>query len=111
MILGKQFFVFLIFLIVSICTIEALSSECPLSSKMTTCSPKCKDDTECHGLKCCPNICNSKSCAPANQASSSSKYKGSSSGATGTYCGNVKCNSFEKCQLDPSTKRQKCVRA
>lgn len=33
---------------------------------MTACSPKCKDDTECFGRKCCPNICNMKSCVPAN---------------------------------------------
>lgn len=53
--------------------------DCPLSSKMTTCSPKCKDDTECHGLKCCPNICNTKSCAPANSVGQgSNKYKSQS---------------------------------
>lgn len=30
--------------------------------------------------------------------------------ATGVYCGNVKCSAYEKCALDKSTKRQKCVR-
>lgn len=30
--------------------------------------------------------------------------------ATGSYCGNVKCNAYEKCEMDRSTKRQKCVR-
>lgn len=33
------------------------------------------------------------------------------SGGAGTYCGNVKCSAHEKCDLDKSTKRQKCVRA
>lgn len=32
-------------------------------------------------------------------------------GSSSIYCGNVKCGSFEKCGLDPQTKRQKCVRA
>lgn len=34
-----------------------------------------------------------------------------SSGGTGTYCGNVKCNPSEKCETDKTSKRQKCVRA
>ena len=112
-------------LLISFCVLLALtytvhcvsqSQSCPLSSQMTICSPKCKDDTECFGQKCCPNICNTKSCTQANQrGSSSSKYSGSggsvgsSSGGSGSYCGNVKCNSFQKCKLDPSTKREKCV--
>ncbi|XP_065156768.1 waprin-like protein [Atheta coriaria] len=102
-------------LIVVLCqtwTHAAVSPNCPVSSKMQSCSPKCKDDTECFGQKCCPNICNTKSCTQPNQQSGANNgYKGSSSGATGSYCGNVKCNSFEKCELDRSTKRQKCVRA
>uniref|UniRef100_A0A1L8DP95 Putative conserved secreted protein n=1 Tax=Nyssomyia neivai TaxID=330878 RepID=A0A1L8DP95_9DIPT len=93
-----------------------VGGQCPLSSKMTMCSPKCKDDTECSTLggKCCPNICNTKSCllpgSAAAQSASAAGYKGSSSGGTGTYCGNVKCNSGEKCDFDKSSKRQKCVR-
>lgn len=31
-------------------------------------------------------------------------------GGAGTYCGNEKCNSYEKCDFDKSSKRQKCVR-
>lgn len=55
-------------------------AECPLSSKMTTCGPKCKDDTECFGQKCCPNICNTKSCTTGNQLSSANTgYKDSKS--------------------------------
>uniref|UniRef100_A0A7G3B7M4 Putative wap kazal n=1 Tax=Lutzomyia longipalpis TaxID=7200 RepID=A0A7G3B7M4_LUTLO len=94
----------------------AVSSQCPLSSKMSSCSPKCKDDTECSSLggKCCPNLCNTKSCvlpgSAAAHSSSNTGYKGSSSGATGTYCGNTKCNAGEKCDFDKSSKRQKCVR-
>ncbi|KAK4881121.1 hypothetical protein RN001_004440 [Aquatica leii] len=84
---------------------HAAAPSCPLSSQMTICSPKCKDDTECFGRKCCPNICNTKSCVEANQQGSQSKYSsssssntGGSSGGTGSYCGNVKCNSYQKCQ-------------
>lgn len=54
-------------------------ANCPVSSKMQSCSPKCKDDTECFGQKCCPNICNTKSCTQPNQQSGANNgYKGSS---------------------------------
>ncbi|XP_019869975.1 uncharacterized protein LOC109598506 [Aethina tumida] len=87
-------------------------SGCPLSSKVTTCSPKCKDDSDCFGKKCCPDICNQKSCvAPEGNSNTRDGYKNQhAKTATGSYCGNVKCNSFEKCQLEPGTKRQKCIR-
>ncbi|KAB0800819.1 hypothetical protein PPYR_06558 [Photinus pyralis] len=93
------------------------SESCPVSNQMTICTPICKDDTQCFGQKCCPNICNTKSCTSANQRGSQSKYSGSSSGGSygsssggaGSYCGNVKCNSFQKCKMDPATKRDKCV--
>lgn len=39
---------------------------CPASSKMLSCSPTCKTDIECSGRKCCSNVCNTKSCVPAN---------------------------------------------
>lgn len=56
------------------------AGECPLPSKMTTCSPKCKDDIECPGQRCCKNICNTLSCTVGNQLSSSSSgYKDSKS--------------------------------
>jgi WAP four-disulfide core domain protein 2 len=89
--------------------------DCPLSSQVTTCTPKCLQDTECGvvGGICCPNLCNSKSCVRPKTGSSSDKYKGSTGGssASGTYCGNVKCSSFEKCSSDKTTSRPKCVRA
>ncbi|GLV45490.1 uncharacterized protein CBL_05593 [Carabus blaptoides fortunei] len=80
----------------------AAKSECPLSSQMTNCSPKCTDDSQCSaGTRCCPNICNTKSCSQPNKAGGAAGgYKGSSSSATGTYCGNTKCNSYEKCEFD-----------
>ncbi|XP_074029090.1 waprin-Thr1 isoform X2 [Leptinotarsa decemlineata] len=85
---------------------------CPLSSSMTSCSPKCKEDSECFGRKCCSNICNTKSCVPANHKDNQNNgYKNQNSkSALGSYCGNVKCSSFEKCDFDKTTKRQKCVR-
>lgn len=116
--------------------------ECPLSSQMSSCTPKCIQDNECStmGGICCPNLCNTKSCVRPKSGSQGSNggYKGSKgtnildeknlnffdefinfprfffyflvSTATGVYCGNVKCSSYEKCDLDKSTKRQKCVR-
>lgn len=91
---------------------NGLKYECPASSKMVSCSPKCKDDTECFGQICCPNICNTKSCTQANQLSSSASgtNKANSKTATGSYCGNVKCNAFEKCEIDRTTKQAKCIR-
>ncbi|KAG5667745.1 hypothetical protein PVAND_015715 [Polypedilum vanderplanki] len=94
----------------------ALAPECPSYSQVSTCTPKCKEDIECAstGGKCCPNICNTKSCVSRQN---NSKYgtntgdKYGSNTATGSYCGNTKCNSFEKCGTDPSTKRPKCVRS
>lgn len=51
---------------------------------MTTCTPKCLQDTDCSqmGGICCPNQCNTKSCArpkTGSQGSSSGSYKGSAS--------------------------------
>ncbi|XP_058464212.1 waprin-Thr1-like isoform X1 [Malaya genurostris] len=95
-------------------TIDAASSgQCPLASKVQTCSPKCLSDLDCStsGGKCCPNSCNYKSCVSPNQlVQGSTGNKGQSSGS-GSYCGNTKCNSYETCQLDKTTKRQKCVRS
>ncbi|XP_055531587.1 uncharacterized protein LOC129722285 [Wyeomyia smithii] len=92
----------------------ASSNVCPVSSKVQTCTPKCLSDLDCStsGGKCCPNTCNFKSCVSPNQltqsASGGNKYQ---SGGAGSYCGNTKCNSYETCQLDKTTKRQKCVRS
>ncbi|XP_026467992.1 waprin-Phi2-like [Ctenocephalides felis] len=100
--------------IVLFCVIhESLSQgSCPLASKITQCSPKCKTDTDCSlGSICCNNLCNTKSCTVL-RAGNDQGYKGSSSsGGSGTYCAGVKCNSFEKCELDRHTKREKCVRS
>uniref|UniRef100_A0A336L5S8 CSON000614 protein n=1 Tax=Culicoides sonorensis TaxID=179676 RepID=A0A336L5S8_CULSO len=88
-------------------------NECPLSSQATTCTPKCISDNDClsSGKRCCPNICNTKSCVfpKSGAGGSGDKYKGGSS-ATGTYCGNSKCNPGEVCKMDRSTKRQQCGR-
>ncbi|XP_055601158.1 uncharacterized protein LOC129750002 [Uranotaenia lowii] len=101
-----------------IAIIEAASfGQCPVASKVQTCTPKCLSDVDCStsGGKCCPNTCNYKSCVSPSQLTQSTgggqsgnKYQ---SGGAGTYCGNVKCNAFETCKLDPSSKRQKCTRS
>lgn len=79
---------------------------------MTTCTPKCLHDTECSTLggKCCPNICNTKSCVinrgTVDKYATNNKAPVGGGGATGNYCGNSKCNSYEKCDI----KKNKCVR-
>ncbi|KAL0811857.1 hypothetical protein ABMA28_009283 [Loxostege sticticalis] len=103
--------VFAVVLMISSC--EAAGS-CPLPSKVYSCSPKCTQDYECTGGKvCCNNGCNAKSCtepAPYGGAGGSGGSNKYGSG-NGVYCDNVKCNSFEVCKQDPSTKRMKCSRA
>ncbi|XP_055856951.1 uncharacterized protein LOC129919878 [Episyrphus balteatus] len=97
----------------------ASAQECPSFSKVQNCTPKCLQDTECSSIggKCCPNVCNGRSCAQQNTLSKSDSgssafgSKDKYSGGAGTYCGNVKCSSFEKCDMDKSTKRPKCVRS
>ncbi|XP_052861140.1 WAP, Kazal, immunoglobulin, Kunitz and NTR domain-containing protein 2-like [Anopheles cruzii] len=105
----------LILLLVLVVIVRECSSDgdCP-PAKVPSCTPRCRTDRDCSGTggKCCPNLCNTKSCVDRTKLTQGvvgSKY-GSSTGA-GIYCGNVKCNSFEKCGADPVTKRPKCVRA
>lgn len=42
--------------------------ECPSSAKVQTCTPKCLHDSECSAIggKCCPNLCNGRSCVQSN---------------------------------------------
>ncbi|XP_050091139.1 uncharacterized protein LOC126574800 [Anopheles aquasalis] len=86
------------------------TGDCPAASKVPSCSPKCLTDRDCSstGGKCCSNGCNLKSCVDRNKlVQGGDKY----SSGSGSYCGSTKCSSFEKCGVDPSTKRPKCVRA
>uniref|UniRef100_T1DJ53 Putative salivary cysteine-rich peptide n=1 Tax=Psorophora albipes TaxID=869069 RepID=T1DJ53_9DIPT len=98
----------LVILAVIVAIDGASFGQCPVASKVQTCTPKCLSDVDCSSIggKCCPNTCNYKSCVSPTQLSNAA-----SKGGSGAYCGNVKCNSFEKCDLDRTTKRQKCVRA
>ncbi|XP_050293867.1 uncharacterized protein LOC126734336 [Anthonomus grandis grandis] len=109
----ENFYALLFIGLICISGVISADADCPLSNKMTSCSPKCKDDSECHGKKCCPNICNARSCVPDHlkyATAGGDGYKQNSKTATGTYCGNVKCSSFEKCEFDRASKRSKCVR-
>ncbi|XP_041975768.1 uncharacterized protein LOC121730692 [Aricia agestis] len=92
---------------------DAAGAGCPLPSKVYGCTPKCLQNYECsNGKVCCANACNAKSCVDVNGLSGAGgQDKYSQSGGAGTYCNNVKCNSFEVCKLDPATKRMKCMRA
>lgn len=89
----------------------ATNGDCPVASKVQSCSPKCLTDRDCSatGGKCCSNSCNLKSCVERNKLTQGSDKYGSS--GSGSYCGSTKCNSFEKCGTDPATKRPKCVRS
>ncbi|BFG03828.1 uncharacterized protein DMAD_02960 [Drosophila madeirensis] len=105
-------------LLIAACVVATLAaSDCPSSTKVQNCTPKCLHDSECSAIggKCCPNLCNGRSCVQPNQLGNSggdkSPFGSKNSGATGSYCGNVKCSSFEKCDMDRSTKRPKCVRS
>lgn len=113
----------------------AVFGDCPPSGQHTLCSPKCLQDDECTSMggKCCPNLCNYRSCAIPKQGGNTDKYKGckyiycthftltyfntqifpsnKASAGGGGHCGNVKCGAFEKCGTDLATKRPKCVRA
>ncbi|XP_058067108.1 waprin-like protein isoform X1 [Anopheles bellator] len=86
------------------------TGDCPLPSKVQSCSPKCLSDRDCSqtGGKCCSNGCNLKSCVERNKLTQSGDKYGSGSGS---YCGSTKCSSFEKCGTDSATKKPKCVRA
>lgn len=55
----------------------ALSPDCPSYSQVTTCTPKCKEDSECAALggKCCPNLCNHKSCVTKGNTNKSGDSK------------------------------------
>lgn len=55
----------------------ALNPDCPSYSQVTTCSPKCKEDAECASLggKCCPNLCNAKSCVTKGNTNKSGDNK------------------------------------
>ncbi|XP_047506259.1 WAP, Kazal, immunoglobulin, Kunitz and NTR domain-containing protein [Pieris napi] len=88
------------------------AGNCPMPSKIYGCSPKCHDNYDCsHGKACCPNSCNAKSCVDLAAHGGGNNDKYSQSGGAGVYCANQKCSPFEKCKLDPATKRMKCMRA
>lgn len=55
----------------------ALSPDCPTFTQVTVCSPKCKDDGDCVALggKCCPNLCNHKSCVTKGNTNKSGDNK------------------------------------
>ncbi|XP_045505482.1 waprin-Phi2 isoform X1 [Colias croceus] len=91
---------------------EAASGSCPLPSKVYSCSPKCQQTYDCsHGKTCCPNSCNAKSCVDLATVGGGNNDKYSQSGGSGIYCNNQKCSPSEKCKIDPTTKRMKCMRA
>ncbi|XP_067628219.1 waprin-Thr1 isoform X1 [Eurosta solidaginis] len=102
-------------LLLTLVVISNAQTGCPSSTKVYSCTPKCKHDSDCSSIggKCCPNLCNERSCIQRNQVDMDSKSGGSKyadSSNQGSYCGNTKCSPYEKCEMDRSTKRMKCVR-
>lgn len=63
-------------IVASVC-IWNVMAQCPASSQVNQCSPKCLGDSDCRtGTKCCPNICNEKSCTqPAGFKAGDGGYK------------------------------------
>lgn len=56
--------------------IVSIYAQCPPSSQLLNCSPKCINDSECSpGQKCCPNICNTKSCVQPSIRDKNPGYK------------------------------------
>ncbi|XP_063988102.1 waprin-Thr1-like [Diachasmimorpha longicaudata] len=102
--------------LVTVGVIEAQLSHkggnCPLRNTVSKCTPSCVTDYQCSfNEKCCPNKCGSTSCTSSSAVNTGSDggYK-SSNRDTGVYCGGVKCSSYEKCEMDRTTKRERCVR-
>ncbi|TMW52563.1 hypothetical protein DOY81_002388, partial [Sarcophaga bullata] len=114
---ANKYFIFITLCALSLIALVLASGECPSSTKVQTCTPKCLHDSECSAIggKCCPNLCNGRSCVQSNLLSNAGSRDTSpfskNSGSSGSYCGNVKCSAFEKCESDRATKRPKCVRA
>lgn len=56
----------------------AVFGDCPPSGQHTSCLQKCMADSDCTSMggKCCPNLCNYRSCAIPKQGGSTDKYKG-----------------------------------
>ena len=67
----------LFFVFVFVTVTFALSPDCPSYSQVTTCTPTCKEDSECvsQGGKCCPNLCNAKSCVNKSNTNKSGNNK------------------------------------
>lgn len=63
---GKKSLLKNIYFIFILNVILSIVPECPPSSKVYTCSPRCYKDGDCAtmGGKCCPDTCNQKSCVP-----------------------------------------------
>ncbi|XP_067008193.1 waprin-like protein [Anabrus simplex] len=86
--------------------IGSRAGHCPYTAAVKVCTPRCYNDFECSsGSKCCPNSCGTKSCAHAGAVSFGEK----GNTASNVYCGDRKCSSSEKCGIDRSTKKEKCM--
>ncbi|XP_026467994.1 waprin-Phi2-like [Ctenocephalides felis] len=101
----------LILFLMAIITPEVLLMRggCPQPSKVLICTPTCITDRDCrNGWLCCDNICHTKSCTNLRNDGNDG-YKNTVYTATGTYCGGVKCNSYERCETDRNSRRERCV--
>uniref|UniRef100_A0A182M313 WAP domain-containing protein n=1 Tax=Anopheles culicifacies TaxID=139723 RepID=A0A182M313_9DIPT len=64
--------------------VSAAGDECPLASKVGSCSPTCLTDRDCAdiGGKCCANACNRKSCVERSKLKQGNKSAASSDADT-----------------------------
>ncbi|XP_011306766.1 waprin-Thr1 [Fopius arisanus] len=85
---------------------------CPLRNTVSRCQPNCVSDHQCpSNEKCCSNKCGSMSCAGPSAVNTGSDGGYKNSGRdTGVFCGGIKCSPYEKCEMDRTTKRERCVR-
>ncbi|XP_065225163.1 waprin-Thr1 [Planococcus citri] len=101
------------FTVVTLCLIICAHSaatkgvgSCPIKQSVKNCLPKCISDYECYGNKrCCPNICNSKSCADVNPGHWGNDDRQSDEVI---ICGNVRCQPRQTCKSEGPMKRPKC---
>ncbi|XP_015589782.1 waprin-Thr1-like [Cephus cinctus] len=107
------FIILSVLLVATLAQVSHKEGNCPLRNSVSKCNPSCQSDHQCNfNQKCCPNKCGHSSCVTPSAVNTGSDggYKGSNKDSA-VYCAGVRCSAFEKCQLDRTTKREKCVRA
>ncbi|XP_061723908.1 waprin-like protein [Cydia pomonella] len=107
--MGYLTLVFSAFALLLVVAYTDADRQCPPPSKVYSRTPKCKDNYDCKGGKlCCLNQSNEKSCFEPVSHGGVGKY--GSGNNEGVRCEGLICQKGEVCELDPKTKRKRCVR-